>query len=76
MTPQEKLGLMSEYQFPVDRLGVPGFTTFTEGLHGVGWASDGGSNVLYLVGTQFPQAFGLAEAWDPEAMKIVGHTTP
>ena len=39
MTAEEKLGLMSEYQFPVDRLGVPGFTTFTEGLHGVGWAS-------------------------------------
>jgi beta-glucosidase len=74
MTPQEKLGLMSEYQFPVDRLGVPAFTTFTEGLHGVGWASDG-TNVLYLIGTQFPQAFGLAQAWDPEAMKIVGATT-
>ena len=75
MTPEEKLGLMSEYQFSIDRLGIPGFTTFTEGLHGVGWASDGGSNVLYLVGTQFPQAFGLAESWDPDAMKIVGHTT-
>ena len=75
MTPEEKLGLMSEYQFAVDRLGVPGFTTFTEGLHGVGWASDGGSNVLYLTGTQFPQAFGLAESWDPDALKIVGHTT-
>ena len=75
MTPEEKLGLMSEYQFEVPRLGIPGFTTFTEGLHGVGWASDGGSNVLYLVGTQFPQAFGLAESWDPDAMKIVGHTT-
>ena len=75
MTPDEKLGLMSEYQFPIDRLGVPAFTTFTEGLHGVGWASDGTSNVLYLVGTQFPQAFGLAESWDPDAMSIVGSTT-
>jgi beta-glucosidase len=66
---------MSEYQFPVARLGVPAFTTFTEGLHGVGWASDGTSNVLYLVGTQFPQASGLAESWDPDAMKLVGATT-
>ena len=41
----------------------------------VGWASDGTSNVLYLVGTQFPQAFGLAESWDPDAMSIVGSTT-
>src|SRR4051794_7687643 len=75
MTPDEKLGLMSEYQFPIDRLGVPAFTTFTEGLHGIGWASDGTSNVLYLVGTQFPQTSGLAESWDPEAMKTVGATT-
>jgi beta-glucosidase len=75
MTPDEKLGLMSEYQFPIDRLGVPAFTTFTEGLHGVGWASDGTSNVLYLVGTQFPQTSGLAESWDPDAMKTVGATT-
>jgi beta-glucosidase len=75
LTPEEKLGLMSEYQFPIDRLGVPAFTTFTEGLHGVGWASDGTSNVLYLVGTQFPQTSGLAESWDPDAMKTVGATT-
>ena len=75
LTPDEKMGLMSEYQFPVDRLGVPAFTTFTEGLHGVGWASDGTSNVLYLIGTQFPQAFGLAESWDPDAMNVVGATT-
>jgi beta-glucosidase len=75
MTPEEKLGLMSEYQFPVERLGVPPFTTFTEGLHGVGWASDGGSNVLYLIGTQFPQTFGLAESWDVDAMKTVAQTT-
>jgi len=75
MTPDEKLGLMNEYQFPVDRLGVPAFTTFTEGLHGVGWASDGTSNVLYLTGTQFPQTSSLAESWDPDAMKTVGVTT-
>ncbi len=75
MTPDEKLGLMNEYQFPIARLGVPAFTTFTEGLHGIGWASDGTSNVLYLVGTQFPQTSGLAESWDPDAMKTVGATT-
>ena len=71
LTPDEKLGLMSEYQFAVSRLGVPGFTTFTEGLHGVGWASDGKTGVLYLTGTQFPQASGLAESWDPDALNTV-----
>jgi len=82
LTPDEKLGLMSEYQFPVDRLGIPAFTTFTEGLHGVGWAGDpktpataGGTNVLYLTGTQFPQASGLAESWDPQVMNTVAATT-
>jgi beta-glucosidase len=82
LTPDEKMGLMSEYQFPVDRLGIPAFTTFTEGLHGVGWAGDnttpataGSTNVLYLTGTQFPQASGLAESWDPDALNIVGATT-
>ena len=31
--------------------------------------------MLYLTGTQFPQAFGLAESWDPEALQTVGATT-
>src|SRR5436190_5989816 len=62
LTSDEKLGLMSEYQLPVTRLGLAPYTTFTEGLHGVGWARDprpsataGSTNVLYLTGTQFPQ---------------------
>src|SRR5438477_1895811 len=38
LTSDEKLGLMSEYQLPVTRLGLTPYTTFTEGLHGVGWA--------------------------------------
>ena len=28
-----------------------------------------------MIGTQFPQTFGLAESWDPDAMKVVGQTT-
>ena len=77
LTPDEKLGLMSEYQFPVARLGVPTFTTFTEGLHGVGWAGDpstpassGGTNVLYLTGTQFPQPYNTVPGTkSPEAAR-------
>ena len=66
---------MNEYQLPVDRLGIPAFTTFTEGVHGIGWSGDrhardvGEHSVLYLTGTQFPQAYGLAESWDPAALQ-------
>ena len=76
MTAAEKLTLMNEYQPSITRLNVPGFTTFTEGLHGVGWASAGTpDSVLYLTGTQFPQTSGLAESWDPAVWQTVGATT-
>ena len=82
LTVPEKLGLMNEYQLPVDRLGIKAYTTFVEGVHGIGWsgdpatpASSASTNVLYLTGTQFPQAYGLAESWDPEALRTVGMTT-
>ena len=35
----------------------------------------GGTAQARVVATQFPQAFGLAESWDPEALRIVGDTT-
>ena len=76
LTPAEKQSLLGQNQPAIPRLGVPGFSTFTEGLHGVGW-SDSGSGAVpyYMVGTQFPQAFGLAESWDPGVMKTVGAVT-
>jgi len=82
LTVTEKLGLMNEYQLPVDRLGIKAWTTFVEGVHGIGWSGDpatpsssASTSVLYLTGTQFPQAYGLAESWDPEVLKSVGETT-
>ena len=82
LTVAEKLGLMNEYQLPVDRLGIKAYTTFVEGVHGIGWSGDPATpatststSVLYLTGTQFPQAYGLAESWDPEALRTVGMTT-
>jgi len=82
LTVQEKLGLMNEYQLAVDRLGIKPYTTFVEGVHGIGWSGDpatpsssASTNVLYLTGTQFPQAYGLAETWDPESLRTVGATT-
>ena len=75
LTTDEKQSLLGEDQPAIPRLGLPGFTTFTEGIHGIGWSDNGLGSVSNLVGTQFPQAFGLAEAWDPGAMKTVGATT-
>jgi len=75
LTTDEKQSLLGEDQPAIPRLGLPGFTTFTEGIHGIGWSDSGTGSVANLLGTQFPQAFGLAEAWDPEVMKTVGATT-
>jgi beta-glucosidase len=74
MTPDEKINLLYENQPAILRLGITSFTTYTEGLHGLGWSKVGGTSQARVVATQFPQAFGLAQSWDPEALRIVGDT--
>ena len=74
LTADEKVSMLYENQPAVTRLGIPFFTTYTEGLHGVGWSKVGSTAQSRVVATQFPQAFGLAQSWDPEAMRIVGDT--
>lgn len=57
----------------VPRLGVMG-TGHVEGLHGLalgGPADWGGKGKEPLPTTTFPQAYGLGETWDPEALKRV-----
>ena len=75
LTIEEKQSLLLQDQPAIPRLGVPGFTSWTEGVHGIGWSGSAAGTVKYLTGTQFPQAFGLAESWDPEVMQTVGATT-
>jgi beta-glucosidase len=74
LTADEKVSLLYENQPAITRLGIPFFTTYTEGLHGVGWSKVGNTAQARVVATQFPQAFGLAQSWDPEALRIVGDT--
>ncbi len=74
LTADEKISMLYENQPAVARLGIPYFTTYTEGLHGLGWSRVGSVAQSRVVATQFPQAFGLAQSWDPEAMRIVGDT--
>jgi beta-glucosidase len=77
LTVTERQSLLASSHPAIARLALPAAALGTEGLHGVAWSSDPSvaTGTLYLTGTQFPQAFGLGEAWDPEVTKIVGSTT-
>ena len=63
LTLPEKIGLLHQWQAPVPRLGLPGFRTGTEALHGVAWLGPA---------TVFPQVIGLASSWNPELVLAVG----
>jgi beta-glucosidase len=63
---EEKVGLLHQYQAPVERLGLAGFRTGTEALHGLAWLGPA---------TVFPQAIGLASTWNPELVRRVGAAT-
>jgi beta-glucosidase len=64
LTDAEKVSLLTEHQPAISRLGIAAFTTFTEGIHGLGWAA----GVSAVLSTQFPQASGLGETWDPDVL--------
>ncbi|MGW5875178.1 glycoside hydrolase family 3 C-terminal domain-containing protein [Nocardiopsis terrae] len=66
LTPEERLGLLHQYQAPVERLGLAAFRTGTEALHGLAWLGEA---------TVFPQAVGLAASWDPALLRRVGEAT-
>ncbi|GAA3444237.1 glycoside hydrolase family 3 protein [Planomonospora venezuelensis] len=66
LTLEEKVGLLHQYQAPVERLGVGVFRTGTEALHGLAWLGPA---------TVFPQAVGLASTWEPELVRRVGGAT-
>ncbi|WP_336207631.1 glycoside hydrolase family 3 C-terminal domain-containing protein [Nonomuraea sp. LPB2021202275-12-8] len=66
LTLEEKVGLLHQYQAPVERLGLGPFRTGTEALHGLAWLGPA---------TVFPQAIGLASTWDPDLVRRVGEAT-
>ncbi len=66
MTLEEKISQMV-YQAPaVERLGIPEYNWWNEGLHGLGRAG---------LATVFPQAIGLAATWNPELVFQVATAT-
>jgi beta-glucosidase len=70
MTPEEKIGALSTSP-DVPRLGIHG-SSHIEGLHGVAYGGPGGWEGRGLKPnptTQFPQAVGLGETWDPDLLQ-------
>ena len=63
LTPAEKIGLMRNDTPRIERLGIPAYNQWNECLHGVANAG---------VATVFPQAIGLAAAWDVSLMHNIG----
>lgn len=59
MTLEEKISQMANEAPAIDRLGVPQYNWWAEGLHGVARAG---------LATVFPQAIGLGATWDEEMM--------
>jgi beta-glucosidase len=62
MTLEEKVGQMMNSAPGIPRLGIPQYDWWNECLHGVGRAG---------IATVFPQAIGLAAAWDKALMRRV-----
>src|ERR1700754_4691837 len=62
MTLEEKVAQMMNKAPAIERLGVPEYEWWNEGLHGVARAG---------VATVFPQAIGLAATWDTKLMREV-----
>lgn len=63
MTIEERASQLRYNALPIKRLGVPGYNWWNEALHGVARAG---------VATSFPQAIGMAAAFDVEMMKEIG----
>ncbi len=63
MTLQEKVSQMVNAAPAIPRLGVPEYNWWNECLHGVGRAG---------IATVFPQAIGLAAAWNTDLMHRIG----
>ena len=59
MTLYEKISQMINQAPAIERLGVPEYNWWSEGLHGIARAG---------IATVFPQAIGLAATWDEDMM--------
>ena len=68
----EKIGCLSTNP-TVNRLGIMG-TGHSEGLHGLALGVPGGwGRKVPIATTNFPQAIGMAETWDPDLIMQAAH---
>ncbi len=67
MTLEEKISQMMNGSPAIERLGIPSYNWWNEGLHGV-------ARSPYPV-TSFPQAIGMAATWDVESLEKMGDYT-
>lgn len=63
MTAEEKCSQLKYDSPAIERLGIPAYNWWNEGLHGVARAG---------TATMFPQAIGMAAAFDTEMMHCIG----
>ncbi|WP_217215163.1 glycoside hydrolase family 3 C-terminal domain-containing protein [Streptomyces sp. AC550_RSS872] len=63
LTLDEKIGFLHQFTPAVERLGIAGFRTGQEALHGVAWMGPA---------TVFPQAIGLGATWNTELVRRIG----
>ncbi len=73
MTLDEKIACLGTVP-DVPRLGIKG-SGHIEGLHGaaLGGPAHWGGELEFIPTTQFPQAVGLGETWDPEILEKAAH---
>jgi beta-glucosidase len=65
MTLEEKVSQMRDHAPAIQRLGVPKYDWWNEGLHGVAFAG---------YATNFPQVIGMAATWDTNLVHHMGET--
>jgi beta-glucosidase len=65
MTLEEKVSQMRDHAPAIQRLGVPKYDWWNEGLHGVAFAG---------YATNFPQVIGMAATWDTNLVHRMGET--
>ncbi|MBA3671754.1 MAG: glucan 1,4-alpha-glucosidase, partial [Gemmatimonadaceae bacterium] len=65
MTLDEKISQMKDVAPAIDRLGVPAYNWWNEGLHGMAFSG---------LATSFPQAIGIAATWNEALVYRVAET--